>query len=106
MSEAKRTGRPFKAPEPGERIMLGFRVTADMKTKIVAAAHATGRSLSQEVEFRLERSFREDDLIAAFATLGALADRIAVMEDRLSQAGQRGQNPKQETACRYPIQSA
>lgn len=41
----------------GERVPLGLRVTADLKRKLDAAAEASGRSQSQEAEFRLENSF-------------------------------------------------
>ena len=66
MKAGKRVGRPSKAPRKGARNSLGLRVTAETKNRLEAAAAASGRSQSQEVEFRLERSFRkEDDGIAA-----------------------------------------
>ena len=52
----KRIGRPTKPPAPGERVPLGLRVTPEMKRRLEAAATKKGRSLSQEVELRLERS--------------------------------------------------
>lgn len=52
----KRIGRPTKKPKPGERVPLGLRITPRMKRKLEEAARRKGRSLSQEVELRLERS--------------------------------------------------
>ena len=57
----KRMGRPTKAARPGERVSLGLRVTADIKSKLDNAATRSDRSQSQEAEFRLERTFADDD---------------------------------------------
>jgi len=47
---------------PGKRYPLNMRTTKELRDKIEKAAMASGRSLVQEVEFRLERSFgREED---------------------------------------------
>ena len=54
--KTKRIGRPTKPPKPGERVALGLRVTPEMKRKLEKAAVKSGRSLSQEVEWRIERS--------------------------------------------------
>jgi TraY domain-containing protein len=65
MQEAqRRTGRPGREPTPGERVGLSLRVTPDTKRRLDAAATEAGRSLSQEAEFRLERSFERQDLVA------------------------------------------
>jgi hypothetical protein len=58
----KRIGRPTKPPKPGERVTLGLRVTPEIKNKLEKAAMEKGRSLSQEAEFRLERSFEREAL--------------------------------------------
>jgi hypothetical protein len=42
--------------------MLGVRVTPKRKREIEAAATKSGRSLSQEAELRIERSFEREDL--------------------------------------------
>lgn len=46
-----------------ERIALGLRVTPEMKRRLDVLARTSGRSLSQEVEIRLEQSFRDDLLV-------------------------------------------
>jgi hypothetical protein len=56
-------GRPSTAPRSGERIGMSLRVTPDIKQRLERSALETGRSLSQEAELRLERSFRDDDLL-------------------------------------------
>jgi TraY domain len=59
----KRTGRPIKPAQAGERASLGLKVTADIKGRLDAAAQASGRTQSQEAELRLERSFTMQDQI-------------------------------------------
>jgi uncharacterized protein (DUF1778 family) len=56
----KRLGRPTKSPIPGQRIRLGLRVKPELKTALSAAAKASGRSMSQEAELRLENSLKSD----------------------------------------------
>ena len=48
---------------------LGLRVTAELKNRIEGAANEKGRSLSQEAEFRLERSFDREELLPEVLTL-------------------------------------
>jgi hypothetical protein len=50
-----------RAPK-GKRYPLNMRTTRELRDRIEAAAHASGRSLVQEVEYRLENSFRMNDL--------------------------------------------
>ena len=54
-------GRPQKKPiKPGDRVPLGLRVTASLKHSLDTAAKHSGRSQSQEAEFRLEHSFANE----------------------------------------------
>ena len=67
MSNAKRgRGRPPK-PE-GERRgpNITFRTPGGLRTRLEQAAQGAGRSLSEEVVFRLERSFDLEDVSDAF----------------------------------------
>jgi hypothetical protein len=70
----------------GKRHPLNMRTTKETRERLEAAASANGRSLAQEVEVRLERSFAEESsfggpemqrlaflMIAAFATAGQLS---------------------------------
>lgn len=56
----------------GKRHPLNMRTTAELRAKLGWAATQSGRSLAQEVEYRLERSFIEVDPVQMLATL--LAD--------------------------------
>jgi TraY domain len=47
---------------PGKRYPLNMRTTKELRDKIEEAAMASGRSLVQEVEFRLERSLRQQEI--------------------------------------------
>ena len=47
-----------------------------MKQRLDAAAKQSGRSQSQEAEFRLERSFGQDRLIQAFIRVHDRLDQI------------------------------
>jgi hypothetical protein len=58
-----------KGPRPkgeyaGKSSVFSTRIRPDLRKRLETAAKASGRSLSQEVEHRLRRSFVEDDKIA------------------------------------------
>ena len=57
---AKR-GRPSLPPGEGKRYPLNLRTTKETRELLESASRASGRSLSQELEFRLEQSFLGDD---------------------------------------------
>jgi hypothetical protein len=85
-----RIGRPPKSPTPGERIGMSLRVTPEMKNQLERAALANGRSLSQEAEFRLQQSFRDDDLLPrllAAAYGPRLAGVLMMIGSAMSAAG-------------------
>lgn len=71
MEKPKRPrGRPFAKPKAGgaghprpKRVMLGLRVTPEIKQQLDDAAQRSGRSQSQEAELRLERSFDRQGLL-------------------------------------------
>jgi predicted HicB family RNase H-like nuclease len=47
---------------PGKRYPLNMRTTKELRDKIDLAARASGRSLVQEVESRLERLFQQEEI--------------------------------------------
>jgi hypothetical protein len=49
----------------GKRIPLNMRTTQELRDRIEAAARASGRSLVQEVEYRVEQSFQQGDTAEA-----------------------------------------
>ena len=73
---------PKRDPRPGERFQLGVRVTPDLKRKLDAAAQESGRSLNQETELRLERSFDRQELLPEVLTL-AYGEKVAANLMRL-----------------------
>jgi hypothetical protein len=84
----RRGGRPARKLKAGERVPLGLRVTPEIKRQLDAAADRNGRSQSQEAEFRIEQSFKQQELLQdvlelAFGpTLGGLLLLIgATMKD-------------------------
>jgi hypothetical protein len=58
----KRAGRPQRELSPGERVPMSFRVPPELKLTMDRAAGKTGRSVAQEIELRLERSFQNEKL--------------------------------------------
>ena len=62
-SDKRKIGRPGRKPNEGERVGLSLRVTPETKRTLDAAAEKAGRSLSQEAEYRLERSFQNEQLL-------------------------------------------
>jgi hypothetical protein len=69
MAKSGKVGRPTKPGKSGERVPLGLRVTAKLKSQLDEAFKTSGRSQSQEAEFRLERSFDRQDLLTEVLSL-------------------------------------
>ena len=70
MTAKKRIGRPPKAKEDRKAVNFTFRSRGEMRERLQAAAAASGRSISEEIERRLDWSFQQEDtakLIAAAA---------------------------------------
>jgi len=61
--EAAAPQGPGRPPSPGERVPLGLRVTRETKLRLAQASHASGRSQSQEAEFRLEHTFNSQSTL-------------------------------------------
>jgi hypothetical protein len=53
MQKRRRAGRPKRAQEPGERVSVSWRLTAEFKEKLDQAAEQSGLSVAQEVERRV-----------------------------------------------------
>jgi hypothetical protein len=60
--EKRRPGRPRSRPdeEPGQ--FVGFRAPRELKNRRETTAAQNGRSISTEAQFRLEQSFRNEDV--------------------------------------------
>lgn len=61
----KRIGRPPKPATEGKKVSLGLKVTPRIKDRLDQAARASGRTQSQEAEYRLEQTFDQRPLLAA-----------------------------------------
>ena len=87
--EAKRIGRPAKAPTRGERVSLGLKVTADIKRRIDSAARASGRTQSQEAEHRIELSYHYEAVLGELEQAKKRVHEIALdnIETALRRAG-------------------
>jgi aminopeptidase N len=59
---AKKRGRPPKAKEDRKAVNFTFRSRGQMRDLLKAAAAASKRSISEEIEYRLERSFRQQEI--------------------------------------------
>ena len=57
-------GRPPLAPGKRRGASMGFRPKPETRGNLEEAAKANGRSMSQEVEFRLDQSFSEETYLA------------------------------------------
>ena len=73
----KSAGRPRQEPEEGQRVVLSFKITPELKRRLDAAADQNGRSSAQECELRLDKSFEEDRLSERFSQLQGAVDDIA-----------------------------
>jgi hypothetical protein len=71
MAKRKRTGRPPKPAEERKSANLTLRVRAGTLEQLRALAAVNGRSISEEAEYRLVQSFR-DQYMAEVAAAAAL----------------------------------
>ena len=83
-------GRPARGPYTDKRKTLTTRITADMREALEDAAKKADRSLSQEIELRLEQSFRVGDLFGGGQNLAEAAEVwrwISTVRRGVSRAG-------------------
>ena len=73
-------GRPPLPPGKRRGASMGFRPTPGIRGKLEEAAKANGRSMSHEVEARLERSFVEFGKEETFLVARLLANAIHTIE--------------------------
>jgi hypothetical protein len=66
MAKKKKRGRPPRHPDQLLRGHRSFRIGEKLDAKLQEAATTVGRSISEEIEFRLERSFYDDDMAERF----------------------------------------
>jgi hypothetical protein len=91
VSQTRKGGRPRKFA-PG-RVVIAVRVTPARHADLAAVAQVQGRSLSEEVEFRLEDYARvaelerkEQDILASFdQVMNTYADKVAKLERQIAE---------------------
>jgi len=59
-----------------QRMMVGTRLTAELRKKLDEATARSGRSMAQEIELRLERSFETQELLTNVVSL-AYGEHVA-----------------------------
>lgn len=78
MARQKRIGRPPKPAKERKSVNFTFRSRGDMRQKLRDAAALGGRSISEEIERRLDLSFQQEQM-AMEAVKAALK---LLLEDR------------------------
>lgn len=80
-------GKPGRRAKDQLRVPLSMRITPQVREQLVAQAARSGRSLTQEAEFRLERSFQEDSSLGGPRTAALLRElAIQVIQGGYSDA--------------------
>ncbi|MCJ2055788.1 hypothetical protein MKL09_04405 [Methylobacterium sp. J-048] len=65
------------APDPaGKRHPISFRTTHELRDRLESEAKANGRSISQEIEFRIENSYELSQSKKAFEQSNAIASAL------------------------------
>jgi hypothetical protein len=80
----KRLGRPTTEPKAGAKATLNVRAAPSLKQQLLDAAQQADRSLSAEMEFRLEFSFRDEELLSATLQRIAGGDLNGVLAETLA----------------------
>src|SRR4051812_15327135 len=73
---SRKPGRPPKSADAVERQMVGTRLSPTTYERLVEAAAANGRSISSEVEWRIEKSLVPDQMIPNSTELNELARHV------------------------------
>ena len=68
-SRRKRAGRPPLSPEEGKRYTFSLRVSAQRRSELEQAAAESGRSISQELEMRIEQGARDTQILGGPQTV-------------------------------------
>lgn len=79
-TETRKPGPRPRGPFEDKCRVLTTRITETTRTALQAASEATGRSLSQEIEVRLEASFRADKEARVFSDVFYGAELASLLE--------------------------
>ena len=83
-NKKRQPGRPSLPDDEKRSRNLTFRSRTDLRDRLSAAASKSGRSISEEVEFRLEESFATADKVALVKE--GLENRIEDWQRRFAEA--------------------
>lgn len=72
----KKAGRPAKSPELGKRVNVMFRLNEKPRDTVMFYAEQNGRSMSEEIERRIEASISEDLRLDTLAKFVGGFDRV------------------------------
>jgi predicted HicB family RNase H-like nuclease len=90
---AKRIGRPPKAEEDRKAVNFTFRSRGQVRERLQAAADGARRSVSEEIEIRLERSFWQEEIERDTTTLQVrLPERLRGLLEQAAKDNERSMN--------------
>lgn len=69
-------GRPCLLPEMRRRQMVSVRFHDETRQQLERVAEDSGRPLSQEIAHRVERSLRDDEVLAELRHLREMVTRV------------------------------
>ncbi len=72
-----------KSASRGKRVPLNMRTTVEIRTKSEESATLAGRSLVQEVDYRIERSFEMDRIAMLEVKIDSLISLVGIDAERL-----------------------
>jgi hypothetical protein len=85
----KARGRPPKAPEKGKRQNYTFRLHDETRERLMRAAEAANRTLSEEIEWRVEQSFKWEEAFGEARSIIDKATAAAAETDRAREVVER-----------------
>jgi hypothetical protein len=81
----RRRGRPPLHRGEAKRAQITTRIRPSVKERLDQAASANRRSVSEEIEARMEASFDEAGTVAALiGTVAALTETVAALTERIA----------------------
>src|SRR3954447_8910172 len=93
-NQTSRAGRPARELRPGERVPMSFRVTAETKRRMDEAARESGRSVAQEIEQRLDKSFERGPLLDEALLLAFDEGLAGILPSTTPGAARGGMRPR------------
>jgi Arc-like DNA binding domain len=89
----KRIGRPPKSVQDRKAVNFTFRSRGEMRERLQSAAANSRRSISEEIEYRLDQSFQRDDFEQVLGQEQLLWERYGkVIDGIVEQAVRRAVN--------------